>query len=246
MAKTIVASVGLNGVNRKDDVLTVQRLLNQVPASSGGPTVALKDDGISGPKTRAAIQAFQVKHFGFKGADSRVDPNGQTLAKLNTFDKSNVVPPPPPPPPPPVFPSSTRFVLHRMGSEPVIAGQDHQLFFHITDMVNGLIGVYWLQPSGRPMTTQQPPATFKGTSSAFTTKGPEVINKLGGAAAWFSSEVNGLVSSRLVLNLPSGAVQFSIPHHLIGPGGMVSSSKGPFPGNASTAIAGDLRFVKMG
>src|SRR5688572_33156952 len=131
MAKTITASVGFNGVNRPDDVITIQTLLNQVPPKDGGPVVKLVVDGVSGPKTRGAIQAFQVKHFGWGGADSRVDPGKKTLEKLNTFDNP-VVPPPPPPPPPPPKPKSTRFVLHRMGSEPVISGQESQLFFHIT------------------------------------------------------------------------------------------------------------------
>jgi hypothetical protein len=37
MARRITASIGLGGVNRKDDSMTVQDLLNKVPADQGGP-----------------------------------------------------------------------------------------------------------------------------------------------------------------------------------------------------------------
>ena len=81
-------SGGWVGSDRPADVKTVQELLNQVPATSGGPRPLLEPDGRSGPKTIAAIQAFQLHHFGWSGADGRVDPAGPTLAKLNEFDGS--------------------------------------------------------------------------------------------------------------------------------------------------------------
>ncbi len=87
MARRISASVGrMGGVNRPDDVKTVQELLNQVPPGSGGPKPPLAVDGICGPKTINAIQTFQLHHFGWKGADGRVDPGGPTLEKLNEYD----------------------------------------------------------------------------------------------------------------------------------------------------------------
>ena len=57
MAKTITASVGLNGLNRIEDVKTIRTLLNQVPLKDGGPVIKLVADGISGQTTRPAIQA---------------------------------------------------------------------------------------------------------------------------------------------------------------------------------------------
>jgi hypothetical protein len=87
MSSMITASVGAaGGVNRFNDVGTVQRLLNQVPPPSGGPTPPLQPDSQCGPKTIAAIQKFQLRQFGWSGADGRVDPNGQTLRRLNDFD----------------------------------------------------------------------------------------------------------------------------------------------------------------
>jgi len=87
MASVIGASVGRAGaLNRPPDVLTVQRLLNQVPPASAGPFPPLVPDGMCGEKTMGAIQKFQIRHFGWSGADGRVDPGGQTLRKLNEFD----------------------------------------------------------------------------------------------------------------------------------------------------------------
>lgn len=80
--RTIAASVGRNGVNRYDDVVTIQELLNLTPAYQGGPVEDLKVDGRSGEKTIGAIMKFQ--RFVGIVADGRVDPSGATLAALNT------------------------------------------------------------------------------------------------------------------------------------------------------------------
>jgi len=76
----------MGGVNRPDDVRKVQKLLNKVPPTEGGPKVPLAVDGICGQKTIRAIQTFQLHHFGWKGADGRVDPYGRTLAKLDEYN----------------------------------------------------------------------------------------------------------------------------------------------------------------
>lgn len=69
--------------NDPADVWLIQRALNDIPVAKGGPSVPLVLDGIAGPKTQGAIQKFQLKWFGWPGADSRVDPDGQTLTKIN-------------------------------------------------------------------------------------------------------------------------------------------------------------------
>ena len=86
--QTIAASVGSGGVNRRDDVLTIQRLLNGVSPADGGPSPLLIEDGLDGPRTNAAILKFQSgQHVhGRTGADvrdDRIDPNGPTLRRLN-------------------------------------------------------------------------------------------------------------------------------------------------------------------
>jgi len=86
--KKIAASVGTGGANRSVDVATVQFLLNCVPAVRGGPAQELKIDGQIGGLTIEAIRGFQRKRFnGF--ADGRVDPNGQTLMHLWSFDPTS-------------------------------------------------------------------------------------------------------------------------------------------------------------
>src|SRR6266850_3460843 len=87
MVKSIFKSVGrMGGKNGPDDVITVQQLLNKPPAAKGGSIPPLDFDGLCGPKTIDAIQKFQLHHFGWSGADGRVDPAGPTLQKLNEFD----------------------------------------------------------------------------------------------------------------------------------------------------------------
>lgn len=77
------ASVGHRGVNRSDDTRNIQNGLNDVPPANGGASPRLVPDGICGPKTIQAIQKYQLHHFGFQGADGRVDPGARTIAKLN-------------------------------------------------------------------------------------------------------------------------------------------------------------------
>jgi peptidoglycan hydrolase-like protein with peptidoglycan-binding domain len=84
MAKKIAGSVGYSGRNMAANVMTVQYLLNCVPAHRGGPTVELAVDGIVGPKTIGAIRRFQTMNFG--RADGRVDPDGRTLRTLHGYD----------------------------------------------------------------------------------------------------------------------------------------------------------------
>jgi hypothetical protein len=79
----ISGSVGIYGYNYPEDTNKIQDALNQVPAEQGGVSPKLKVDSKCGPKTKQAIQNFQLKHFGWKGADGLIDPGKQTLAKLN-------------------------------------------------------------------------------------------------------------------------------------------------------------------
>jgi hypothetical protein len=79
---TISAPVGEKGKNQREDVLKVQDALNAIPPAAGGQSILLSPDGVAGPKTKKAIQEFQLAHFGWKIADSRVDPGGKTWEKL--------------------------------------------------------------------------------------------------------------------------------------------------------------------
>src|SRR6056297_758283 len=84
---SIGCSVGTGGVNRRGDVKTVQKLLNEhilgdpafrqaVDGLSGMEGQILIEDGISGPRTEGCIRQFQltVMRKSERWADGRVDP----------------------------------------------------------------------------------------------------------------------------------------------------------------------------
>jgi hypothetical protein len=159
MPRQIRASVGrMGGRNLPDDVRTVQELLNEVPATEGGPTPPLVPDSLCGPKTIGAIQRFQLHHFGFSGADGRVDPGGRTLAKLNEFDRQRL----------------EARSIRRVGiSEgPVDPDRPEQWFFEIRDN-RGRRAVYHLGERDehkrlpRPLTFAGEVRTFQTTRSVF-------------------------------------------------------------------------------
>ncbi|MFO0936057.1 MAG: peptidoglycan DD-metalloendopeptidase family protein [Gemmataceae bacterium] len=74
---TIKASVGSGGVNLRDDVLTVQRLLNR------HRTRPIKEDGLVGPETIGAINAYQGMVLKMPRPDGKVDVGGPTWKSLS-------------------------------------------------------------------------------------------------------------------------------------------------------------------
>ncbi|MEO8026979.1 MAG: peptidoglycan-binding protein [Bryobacteraceae bacterium] len=81
---------GFKARNIDPDVRTIQESLNQITPFRGGPTVKLVVDGKCGPKTNKAIVDFQVKQFGIKGADGLIEPNKQTIQRINQILFSNL------------------------------------------------------------------------------------------------------------------------------------------------------------
>jgi len=82
-AITILNSVGNRGRNDRNDVTTIQSALVRIGPAQGGQGPLFEVDGSCGPKTISAIQQFQVKHFGWSGADGLVQPGRQTHQKMN-------------------------------------------------------------------------------------------------------------------------------------------------------------------
>ncbi len=76
----LTGSVGIGGLNKTADVHLVQQYLNSVLPADGGPDLVLAEDGIIGPKTKAAIAKFQTQVLHFH--DGRVDVNGPTIKAL--------------------------------------------------------------------------------------------------------------------------------------------------------------------
>lgn len=79
----INAPVGIGGANMSQDVITIQKALNGVFSADGGASPPLVVDGFCGQKTKNAIQQFQLKQFGWSGADGKINPGGQTIRRLN-------------------------------------------------------------------------------------------------------------------------------------------------------------------
>ncbi len=77
----ITQSVGNGGINRFDDVKTIQILLN-LNSYQTSPLVTLVENGKCGASTIAAIELFQRKVQNTTRPDGKVDPNGGTLAAL--------------------------------------------------------------------------------------------------------------------------------------------------------------------
>ncbi len=75
----LAGAVGQHCANNRDDVETVQRLLNLRSSASDTP---LKPDGAFGEKTHAAICAFQREALGLMEPEGKIDPRDRTLAAL--------------------------------------------------------------------------------------------------------------------------------------------------------------------
>lgn len=86
--------VGLNGINRPDDVVEIQKALNRVPPAQGGADPELTVDGLCGPMTRGAIRTFQAKQFPGIPPDSRVDPKQRTIGRINEILAAQPAPSP--------------------------------------------------------------------------------------------------------------------------------------------------------
>jgi hypothetical protein len=81
---------GFKAKNLDADVRTIQDSLNQIKPRLGGPAKALAVDGKCGPKTKKAIVDFQLNQFGIKGADGVIEPEKQTINRINQILFSNL------------------------------------------------------------------------------------------------------------------------------------------------------------
>lgn len=77
---SITGSVGQGGVNKTEDVLTVQKLLNGHVTGLG--LKRLKEDGLIGIDTIGAIRKYQAQIMGTAKPDGRVDVGGKTWKSL--------------------------------------------------------------------------------------------------------------------------------------------------------------------
>ncbi|HEY0891528.1 MAG TPA: glucosaminidase domain-containing protein [Cellvibrio sp.] len=84
-AVRILCSVGENGKNQRSDVLAIQKALNcLIKYNLLPPLIPLREDGLAGKNTKAAIRRFQQISVRFSMPDGRIDPGGKTLEALNS------------------------------------------------------------------------------------------------------------------------------------------------------------------
>ena len=142
--RQISASVGLHGVNRKDDVRAIQELLNLVPHADGGPLAPLKVDGLCGYKTNGAIEKLQARKWGWSHVSTKVAPASATWLLLLSYDQPAAPPavpaaavasPPLPPAPDPPKQVSTSFAIF-IAASPGQPLREPNFYFLITDMTD--------------------------------------------------------------------------------------------------------------
>lgn len=229
MARTISASVGINGVNRPADVRNIQQLLNQVQAPNGGPTPPLIVDEKCGPLTKKAIQNFQLRNFGWSIADGRIDPNGPTLAKLNEYEQASLPPP---------EPAVTEFSIQRLGFTDTFSGHPNERFFRVWDFWNVRVAVYWLRRQGEGYQSSTPSqllATPLAPRSRFRTAQPHRLACLNFACEYFSrSDAAGKVTSEFTIYTHPAKTVIPMQHHLniVGP-------------NLASNLVGEFTFVEF-
>jgi hypothetical protein len=92
---TIADKVGINCRNLKPDVTKIQDALNRVPADQGRALPPLVVNGVCDKRTTDAIQKFQLKQFGWPGADGKIFPGGETITRINQLLPDPVISAPP-------------------------------------------------------------------------------------------------------------------------------------------------------
>lgn len=88
MLLRISRSVGQGGMNIRQDVLLVQKLLNKKNIPS--MLIPLKEDGIAGRNTVTRIELFQKHVVKMIRPDGRVDPNGKSFQLLSETNANSL------------------------------------------------------------------------------------------------------------------------------------------------------------
>lgn len=182
MRFTLRFPVGRGVKNHPDDTLKVQDALNGVPVGQGRAQPPLDPDGKTGPKTIEAIQKFQLKHFGWKGADGRVDVEGPTHRKLNELLEPGITSSPAPVEP---EPTSESFSM-RLSGEAGGDYKDNLWHFLITDEANVRSKKFWLRTGS---TIHRGPLFIRhwGPAHYFRIGRPVPLSGFGGAGVEFLS-----------------------------------------------------------
>ncbi len=151
MAVVIQDKVGRMCRNQFPDVATIQDALNRVPPDQGGtpPHKKLPTNGNCGNQTIEAIQLFQLKQFGWPGADGKIFPGGETILRLNLLLSNGVQIPGLPGTEPQVEtePTTEAFTIRMStgGIEENVIAERNTLFLLIEDVANRITAIYRVQ-----------------------------------------------------------------------------------------------------
>ncbi len=170
----------MGGLNRTEDVRKVQNALNKVPQTQGGPAKPLEPDGTCGNKTIEAIQIFQIKHFGWSGADGRVDVDGVTHRKLNEFDGPIYVPGGTQTP----TGTTDEFTMRLNTGPSNLIWTTEDWHFLVSDETNGISAVYRLNKSSSDKDKKQRPW---GSPLTISVDEPTTVDAFEGAAFGYTT-----------------------------------------------------------
>ena len=198
-------SVGKLGRNQHDDVVAVQELLNDVPVAEGGPYVKLTVDGKYGDKTLEAIQKFQLKQFGWGGADGLVEPYKQTHRRLCDFYGPSLTN---------TALLITRSVVDRIGAEWEweAVQSEKEWYYRIEDHATTRTALYWLSPRPGATALKPRPGVFRGRATPFSVKAPggARVTDLSCHGIYTTRDEGAFVTSHLILSLPTGAASLQM------------------------------------
>jgi hypothetical protein len=216
--RSISSSVGLRGVNRPDDVKTVQELINLVPHALGGPMVRLATDGLVGRKTNGAIEKIQATKWGWRFVTTKVEPNSPTWKFLMTYD-----PPAPmanlPPIKPPEMPKvlGSRFIIQiaAKADQQLDANADNFYFLIMNQADQSQQALYFF---GNADVALPNPVSWTITRPAVVqTPQPLGVADWAGTAIFHEKQENGAMRTEIWVNpdvLRDKLIQFEIYPHL--------------------------------
>lgn len=193
------ATVGHYGVNRTEDVVAIQQLLNQTPVCLGGPVLAIPVNGFCGEQTKSAIMQFQMTHLGGNW-NGRVDPGSPALAKMAQLAKTESAPQP------------MEFLIKRSGRGSHFQGASGDLYYQIHDVLTGETALYWF---GINASASWMPSPTEGTPAFFKAPTIDGLDGLECGATYRTHAVHGSLRSDLCLTLSGGRISIRVHTHLV-------------------------------
>lgn len=142
MSVVIHDKVGRMCRNAEPDVKAIQDALNRVPPDQGGtpPNKKLTVNGLCDGRTIEAIQLFQLKQFGWPGADGKIFPEGQTHTRINQILGQQT----PVDPIPQSEPAAGAFLIRMStgGTQSKFISKNYDLYLLIEDAPNNITATF--------------------------------------------------------------------------------------------------------